>query len=104
MRAPGPTTIGVDVGGTKVLGMAVDPARPLDVLAEERVPTPEGGEGLVEVIVDLVERLTPGVDAIGLGVPGLVDRQGTLHVGAHLRRLHRVDLATELRRRTGATT
>ena len=93
--------IGVDVGGTKVLGAVVDLARPGSVLAEERVATPEGGAGLVDTIVDLVEGLGEAGAAVGVGVPGLVDRRGTLHMGPHLRRLHQVALADEVAARTG---
>lgn len=96
-------TIGLDVGGTKVLGVAVDPGAPAKVLAEHRVPTPEGGDGLVDTLVEVVAALDlehpPG--AVGVGVPGLVDRDGTLHMGPHLRHLHDIPLARLLRERTG---
>jgi hypothetical protein len=45
--------VGLDVGGTKILGVAVDPADPATVLAEDRVPTPDGGDGLVDVLLEL---------------------------------------------------
>lgn len=97
-------TIGIDVGGTKVLGVAVDPAAPSVVLAEERVPTPDGGEGLVDTLLALVATLSGAVGApaaIGVGVPGLVDRSGRLRVGAHLRRIQDLSLAEVLRSRSG---
>jgi glucokinase len=97
-------TIGLDVGGTKVLGVAVDPRAPEVVLAEERIPTPDGGAGLVDVLLELVTTLTasgPPATAIGVGVPGLVDRTGRLHVGAHLRRAYDLALAQLLRERAG---
>ena len=47
------TTIGLDVGGTKVLGVVVDPLDPSRVLIERRVPTPAGGEGLVDEFIGL---------------------------------------------------
>jgi glucokinase len=97
-------TIGIDVGGTKVLGVVVDTDDPSTVLAERRVPTPEGGAGLVDAIVEVVDGLiadsgTPV--ALGVGVPGLVDRHGVLHVGPHLRHLSEVALADLLAERTG---
>jgi glucokinase len=96
--------VGLDVGGTKVLGVAVDPADPATILAEDRVPTPDGGAGLVEVLLELAASLAPRPAAIGVGVPGLVDRAGTLHMGPHLRRVQDVPLATLLAERSGVRT
>ena len=97
-------SIGLDVGGTKVLGVALDPGSPGVVVAEERVPTPEGGDGLVDTLVGLLDGLAEGPATVGVGVPGLVDRVGTLHMGPHLRRLHDVPLARLLTERTGRPT
>lgn len=88
-------TIGIDVGGTKLLGVAVDPARPGEVLAAHRVRTPDGGEGLADAIASLVRVVDDEVgapSAVGIGVPGLVDRSGVLHVGPHLQHLADVAL------------
>lgn len=97
-------TIGVDVGGTKVLGVAIDTEAPATVRAERRVPTPEGGAGLVAAVVGLVTALSAEVGepaALGVGVPGLVDRGGVLHMGPHLRHLADVALASLLTAGTG---
>lgn len=100
-------TIGIDVGGTKVLGVAVDTDAPATLLAEMRVPTPEGGAGLVDAIVELIGDLDAEVGApvgLGVGVPGLVDRHGVLHMGPHLRHLADVPLASMLRDASGLPT
>jgi len=97
-------SVGLDVGGTKVLGVAIDLEDPATVLAEQRVPTPDGGGGLVDTLLGLAGSLGPSPDMIGVGVPGLVDRAGTLHMGPHLRRLHDVPLAHLLRERSGLPT
>jgi glucokinase len=94
-------SVGLDVGGTKVLGVLIDPRRPGTVLAEDRVPTPDGGAGLVDVLLDLALTLAPDVEAIGVGVPGLIDRDGTLHMGPHLRRMQDVPIARQLTERSG---
>jgi glucokinase len=100
-------TIGIDVGGTKVLGVAVDAADPSTVLAEHRVATPDGGAGLVEGVAEVVTRIDAQVGApaaLGIGVPGLVDRQGVLRVGPHLRHLTEEPLAERLSERCGLPT
>jgi glucokinase len=100
-------TIGVDVGGTKVLGVAVDTDDPATVLAELRVPTPEGGAGLVDAVLELVAALEAQVgtpSGLGVGVPGLVDRHGVLHMGPHLRHLAEVPLASMLHGASGLRT
>jgi len=100
-------TIGIDVGGTKVLGVAVDDQRSTTVLAEHRVPTPEGGVGLLDAVADLVAVLGAQVGApaaIGVGVPGLVDRAGVLHMGPHLRHISNLPLAARLTEHLGLPT
>ena len=97
-------SVGLDVGGTKVLGVAIDLENPGTVLAERRVPTPEGGAGLVDTLLELARSLGPQPESIGVGVPGLVDRTGTLHMGPHLRRMRDVPLARLLTERSGLPT
>ena len=58
-------SVGLDVGGTKVHGVVIDPRHPTEVRAEERVATPEGGEGLVDVEVK-------GKNGLGEHVTGTV--------------------------------
>jgi glucokinase len=82
----------------------VDPAEPAAVLQEQRVPTPPGGEGLLDVLADLVDELRGAagdVAAIGVGVPGLVDGEGVLRAGAHLQKVANLPLAARLSDRTG---
>jgi glucokinase len=77
--------LGIDVGGTKVLGVVADAGGA--VLAEHRVATPRDGEALMATMVDLVARLRashPDVVAVGAGVPGLVDRDAVLRFAPNL--------------------
>ncbi len=75
---------GIDVGGTKALGVALDDAGV--VVAEARRPTPRGDHSLaplVDTLVDLAGEL--GVDgSLGIGVPGLVTRDGVLRAAPNL--------------------
>ena len=77
------SVIGVDLGGTKCLGVALDGGQ---VVAETRAATPKGAEPLVAEILDLVEELEGygGIEAVGVGAPGLVDRDGVLRFAPNL--------------------
>ncbi|MGD9797168.1 MAG: ROK family protein [Acidimicrobiia bacterium] len=89
-----PSTIGLDVGGTKILGLLVGADD--EVLLEERVPTPPDGAGLLDTLAAVARSVlasaSPLVDggrvgpvgAIGVGAPGLVDRTGRLRFAANL--------------------
>ncbi len=71
---------GIDLGGTKIEGAVVDPARPDHALCRLRVPT-EAGRGyahIVAQVVKLVKMLeresgTPRPATIGVGTPGVID-------------------------------
>lgn len=108
-------TIGIDMGGTKVLGLAVDDEGV--VLAEVRVASPGGrvgttraGDGdsdpgddgersdvVIEVLATVTEQLCEQVDAevasVGVGAPGLVDNTGVLRYAPNLPRGTGLDIA-----------
>ena len=79
-------TYGIDIGGTKVLGVALGDTD--DVVAEARVPTPTGNrevvgshvaEAVAQVVVELDAALhgapgATGAPPVGVGAPGMVDR------------------------------
>ncbi|BCJ77886.1 MULTISPECIES: ROK family glucokinase [Catellatospora] len=67
-------TIGVDIGGTKVLGGVVDPDG--TVIATSRRDTPAGDVAATrDVIIDVVKDLSTEhrVDAVGIGAAGWID-------------------------------
>lgn len=100
-------SIGFDVGGTKILGIAIDPGDPRTILAEQRIATPAGGAGLVDTICEMLESLVTSGDApagLGVGVPGLVDRAGRLHLGPHLGSIEDLPLARLLTERAALPT
>ena len=75
--------VGVDLGGTKCLGVALDDGQ---VVAETRVATVKGAQPLIAEILDLVEELEGYgvIEAVGVGAPGLVDRDGVLRFAPNL--------------------
>jgi len=93
--------IGVDVGGTKILGIAVeDTGRRVGV--EVRRPTPHGAPALLDTIVGVIAEVHASagdVDAVGLGIPGLVDRLGRLAMGPNLPDITDVAFSDELHAR-----
>lgn len=79
-------TIGIDIGGTKCLGVVLDGGG--RVLGEHRVGTPRTGSGVVSAIAEVVAALRadhgPELAAVGVGAPGLVDARGTLRFAPNL--------------------
>ena len=74
----GEWSIGLDIGGTKVLGVLLDDEA--GVRATVRVPTRLGTEGVVAAAAEVVQRLCAAggigpadLTGVGAGVPGLVD-------------------------------
>ncbi len=99
---------GLDLGGTKLLGVVVDPAQPGPPLAEHRVATPHADpEALFSALSDMVrtlgEQVAPAgrLMAVGMGAPGLVDRSGTLRYGPNLPGVVDFPFAARLRDATG---
>jgi glucokinase len=103
-------TFGVDIGGTKLFGVALDAQG--SVVAETRLATPhtedvatrsssESGAEVADAVASVVASLRENQGAaneparVGVGAPGMVDREGTLRfapnlpgaAGADLRRL-----------------
>jgi glucokinase len=99
----GPTaadvTYGIDIGGTKVLGVAL--SRSDEIVADARVATPKGtrnivgshvAEAVARVVADLDEKLGATTPVpVGVGAPGMVDRQGRLRFAPNLPQAQGVD-------------
>ena len=78
-------TIGVDVGGTKLLGVVADAGG--RIVAERRGPTVGDPDDTLADMTRMVGDLrdeTPGISAVGVGVAGLVDLAGVLHYAPNL--------------------
>jgi glucokinase len=93
------TAIGIDVGGTKCLGVAVDDTG--TVVAEVREPTPTAPE-LVALLARMWREL--GGDApLGVGLPGLVTPEGVVRASPNLRGAHDVPVGPGLREALGTS-
>lgn len=90
--------VGVDVGGTKCLAVALDDAG--TVVADERVSTPNDPDELVEAILE-VARAVGAVDGIGVGVPGLVTRDGVLIAAPNVTSVRMLPLRVRLQAASG---
>jgi glucokinase len=75
------TGVGIDVGGTKCLGVRLGDDG--EVVAESRLPTPSGAGAILDTVAELVGELGP-TGAVGVGLPGMVDRAGVLRGAPNL--------------------
>lgn len=76
--------VGIDVGGTKAEGVALDASG--DIVQTAHRLTPRGDDSLgrlIDVLVELAEELDHDA-SIGIGVPGLVTRSGVLRAAPNL--------------------
>ncbi len=95
------TTAGIDLGGTKCLGVALDEAG--NVVAEHRLATPVGTEAIVETIVAVATALGSPA-SVGVGAPGLVDVDGVLRFAPNLPGVVDVPLRAAIEARLPGTT
>jgi len=110
-RAPG-VLIGVDVGCTTLSGGLVTPDG--RVLSAVQAPTSLGSGTVVHTVLGIVtdlhaeaQALGLALEAVGIGVPGLVDgeRGMLLHsAGSQVADLHQVPLAERVSAKTGVPT
>jgi glucokinase len=92
--------IGIDVGGTKIMGVVADAATG-EIQTRRKAPTPKDDPkqlpvAINDVVADLITEAGRPV-GIGVGVPGLVDHQGVLHYGPNVPGVLGLDIAGELR-------
>lgn len=103
---------GVDVGGTKTLGVLVrlqGPAVPPEVLVRELTPSGAGTAEVVDGIVAVASALhdrgraagLPAPSAVGVGLAGFVDRRGVVRRAPNAPGLVGRDIAGRLREELG---
>jgi glucokinase len=106
MTSRNATTIGLDVGGTKILGVAR--AGDGRVLHEVRAGSEYEAESLLDrmasVAHDVAGRCEAPVRALGVGIAGLVTTDGRLRFGPNLPGVEELDVRTAMEGRTGLPT
>jgi glucokinase len=107
-------SVGVDVGGTKILAVAVDPTT-ATVIAECRTDTPTNVDEFVAALVDIVAEVCADAGftavtgsndstdhlAVGLGLPGIVDSSGILRAAPNLQCAIDEDVKSRVEERLG---
>ena len=92
---------GLDIGGTKVLGVAVHPDDPTTVVAARRDATIADSDALISTIVEMVRSLESDCEttfsAIGVGIAGLVDPTGVLRYSPNIDGVLNLDIRRRLR-------
>jgi glucokinase len=73
--------LGIDVGGTKCLAVVLGDDG--SIIHEQRAPTPRGPDAIIDTLATLAQDVG-GFDSIGIGVPGLVTRDGVLRAAPNL--------------------
>ncbi|HEY3485847.1 MAG TPA: ROK family protein, partial [Ilumatobacteraceae bacterium] len=79
------SAVGIDVGGTKCLGVLLDAGGSIE--REALRPTPHGPDAIIATLAEVAEELLDGLPAsthVGVGVPGLVTRSGVLRAAPNL--------------------
>jgi glucokinase len=93
-------TIGLDIGGTKVLGIVLDDDG--NVAREARAASPHAGlDALVAVIAEIIAELAAETAPVGVGAAGLVDVTGTLRYAPNLPSIREAPLREALEHATG---
>ena len=106
---PSPAFIGIDIGGTKTLGVAVNENG--DLLEERLLPTPQGAAELIgttsSMYFELSERVAQSsperfeVLGLGIGIAGLVDIDGKLRRAPNLVEVDGLDIGPILKSKLG---
>jgi glucokinase len=99
-------SIGVDLGGTKILAAIVDEKGNVVAKTKKTTKAEKGGPAVVErIIATLEELLKEGkldkkhIDAIGIGVPGIIDtKKGVILDVTNIPNMHNVEIVKILQK------
>jgi fructokinase len=95
--------IGIDVGGTKIEGVALDGKG--ETIVRQRIPAPRGDYSktldAIAALVGAIEAQAGAAGSIGVGIPGAISRATGLVKNANSTWLNGTRLADDLPRRLG---
>ncbi len=98
--------VGLDIGGTKVLGAVVDTDG--RILDEHRVPSPTGSwAGMLDAITTVVGALRtrhPEVATVGIGAAGMVDLDGMIHYAPNVAGFRKTPVQADVEAAVGLPT
>lgn len=95
MTGTAPGAVGVDIGGTKLQAVLLQPGG--EVVNDPVQASPVDGAGVVAGVVAAAARLAPPAPAaLGVGVPGLVDPHGVVTFAPNLQGLIGANVAADL--------
>lgn len=97
--------IGLDIGGTKILGAVV--TRDGTIVDEHRVPSQPEWPAMRAAILELVDELrgrNGAISALGVGAAGMVDRDGTIHYAPNVPGFRSLPVQAEIGEATGLAT
>ncbi len=91
--------IGIDVGGTKLNIVLIDP-KDLKILRSKKILISDSLTSLSDSIVSSIVEICPieQIASIGIGLPGMVDENNTMCFSPHIAALNGHNLAKELTR------
>jgi len=92
--------VGIDVGGSKLLGVAVTSNSSAEVIAQSVVPTPSTSEEVIDAIVSLATMLEAD-HGVGVGLAGLVEGGAVLRAAPNLKCMIDVPVRDLLSQRLG---
>ncbi len=90
------SAIGVDIGGTKVLAVRLNAAGEVEAWSKRR--TPVSASDVIDAVLFSVAQVAEGAGQapetlpLGVGFPGMLDRNGTAHFCPHLHSVDGMDL------------
>jgi glucokinase len=92
--------VGIDVGGTKMLAVAVGRSQPTKILVQHLVSTPTTAEGVISSLIELAQ-MCGAERQLGIGLAGLVEDGQVLRAAPNLQCMIDVPVRSAVERALG---